>query len=316
MKNQMFKSPLEKVVQDQKLNLILKEIRNRVARRNRFWIAKEDVCHVRKAFCSAIELGEKELYSFAQELIHAMIDCPASFFVEVWGRCPQKRHREIQKNQVRIQESFDHLRAHCACDSHLASLYAPICWCGAKTISIASFVKGVAERENTFGIRMLSTRIKTPASIAYKVTDMLFDIDRMFRRDKILNRYSQILKDMYGIKIITTDFNALQKTLEWFKEFHRHEILETKDYLGSKKKKSGFEAYKFIIQRPHQVIEIQLQTEAMLERETLGFRENHHTYKEKQLRMRAQLGNRYMNVYNTLQVLLCSRGTYCRDLAV
>ena len=121
---------------------------------------------------------------------------------------------------------------------------------------------------------------------------------------------------MYGIKIITNDLDSLQKTIRWFKGYPQHELLETKDYLGSNKKRSGFEAYKLIIQRPHQLFEIQLQTEAMLERETLGFRENHSTYKEKQLRMRAQLGNRYMNVYNTLQVLLCSSGTYCRDLAV
>jgi len=195
---------------------------------------------------------------------------------------------------------------------HRSFLHAPVCWCGEKTLSVASFVKGVVEKENPFGIRLISTRTKTPSNLAYKVADILFDIDKMFRRDKVLNRYSQVVKDVYGIKVITKDLTALQKTIQWFHGRHRHELLEVKDYLGPKRKKSGFEAYKIAIQRNHQVFEVQLQTETMLERENIGFRENHLTYKERQMHLRAQLGKRYEEIYRTLEILFCSDGTDCQ----
>ena len=162
---------------------------------------------------------------------------------------------------------------------------------------------------------MISTRIKSPSNLAYKVADILFDIDRMFHRDKVLNQYSQVVKDVYGIKVITRDLATLQKTIQWFQALPLHELLETKDYLGPRKKKSGFEAYKIAIQRNHQVFEVQLQTETMLERETLGFRENHLTYKERQMRLRAKLGKRYEEVYKALEILFCSDGTDCQELA-
>jgi ppGpp synthetase/RelA/SpoT-type nucleotidyltranferase len=170
-------------------------------------------------------------------------------------------------------------------------------------------------KENRFGIRLISTRIKAPSNIAYKVADILFDIDKMFRRDKILNRYSQIVKDLYGMKIVTEDPKSLGKVIRWLKELPPHELLEAKDYLGPRKKKSGFEAYKIAIQRGHQVFEVQLQTDAMLARENIGFRENHLTYKERQMRLRAKLGKRYEEVYKALEILLCSDGTYCQELA-
>src|SRR4030042_1174959 len=192
---------------------------------------------------------------------------------------------------------------------------SPRIWCGEKTLSIASFVKGVVEGENPFGIHLISTRIKTPSNLAYKVADILFDIDKMFRRDKVLNQYSQVIKDVYGIKVITKDLTVLQKTIQWFHGRPRHEFVEVKDYLLRRKKKSGFEAYKIAIQRNHQVFEVQLQTEAMLEREILGFQENHLTYKERQLRLRAKLGKRYEEVYKALEILLCSDGTDCQELA-
>ena len=313
MARPLFKSPLEKVVQDQKLTQILEAMRNSIHRNEEFQIEKEDVCHVREVFCDAIEAGEKGLYTFTQNLADGMLGCKVSLFSEVWGRCIHKEHGGIQKSQTRLSGSFRDLMG--GGDSHRSSLHAPLCWCGEKTLSIASFVKGVVEKENPLGIHLISTRIKSPSNLAYKVADILFDIDRMFHRDKVLNQYSQVVKDVYGIKVITRDLATLQKTIQWFQALPLHELLETKDYLGLRRKKSGFEAYKIAIQRNHQVFEIQLQTETMLERETIGFRENHLTYKERQMRLRAKLGMPYEEVYKALEILLCSDGTYCQELA-
>jgi len=313
MARPLFRSPLEKVVQDPKLTQILEAMRNSIHRNEGFQIEKEDVCHVREVFCAAIEAGERGLYNFTQDLADEMLGCGVSLFSEVWGRCIHKEHGGIQKSQTRLRESFGDLNGEG--DSYRSFLHAPICWCGEKTLSIASFVKGVVEGENPFGIHLISTRIKTPSNLAYKVADILFDIDKMFRRDKILNRYSQIVKDVYGIKVITKDLTALQKTIQWFYGRDRHELLEVKDYLGPRRKRSGFEAYKIAIQQNHQVFEVQLQTEAMFQRENLGFRENHLTYKERQMRLRGKLGKRYEDVYRTLEILFCCAGTDCQGLS-
>ncbi len=313
MTRSLFRSPLEKTVQDPNLTRILEVMRNSIHRNEEFQIEKEDVGHVREIFCAAIEAGERGLYNFTQDLADGMLGCRVSLFSEVWGKCIHKEHGGIQKSQTRLQGSFRDLNGEG--DSHRSFLHAPLCWCGEKTVSIVSFVKGVAEEENLFGIHLISSRIKTPSDLAYKVADILFDIDEMFRRDKILNRYSQIVKDVYGIKVITRDLLALQRTIQWFYRLPRQEILEAKDYLGLRRKKSGFQAYKFVIQRNHQVYEVQLQTDAMLERENLGFPENHLTYKERQMRLRARLGKRYEEVYKTLEILFCSDGTDCQKLA-
>jgi len=308
----LFRSPLEKVVQDQKLTRILEAMRNSIHRNEEFQIEKEDVCHVREVFCAAIEAGERGLYNFTQDLADGMLGCGVSLFSEVWGRCIHKEHGGIQKSQTRLSGSFRDLNGEG--DSHRSFLHAPACWCGEKTLSVASFVKGVVEEKNLFGIHLISSRIKTPSDLAYKVADIVFDIDKMFRRDKILNRYSQVVKDVYGIKVITRDLVTLQRTIQWFYGLPRQEILEAKDYLGLRKKKSGYQAYKLVIQRNHQVFEVQLQTDAMLERENLGFLENHLTYKERQMRLRAKLGKRYEEVYKALDILFCSNGTTCKGL--
>ena len=99
---------------------------------------------------------------------------------------------------------------------------------------------------------------KPPSNLAYKVADILFDIDKMFHRDKLLNQYSQVVKDVYGIKVITRDLVILQKTIQRLQGLSHHELLEAKDYLGPRKKKSGFEAYKIVMQRNHLVFEVQL----------------------------------------------------------
>ena len=207
----LFRSPLEKVVQYPKLSRILETMRNSIHCNEEFQIEKEDVCHVREVFCASIETGERGLYDFTQNLADRMLGCGVSLFSEVWGRCIHKEHGGIQRSQTRLQGSFGDLNE--GGDSDRSFLHAPVCWCGEKTLSVASFVKGYVERENPLGIRLISTRIKTPSNLAYKVADILFDIDKMFRRDKILNRYSQIVKDVYGMKIVIEDPKSLKKVI-------------------------------------------------------------------------------------------------------
>jgi hypothetical protein len=306
MRRPLYRSPLEKVVHDPKLTQILEAMRNSIHLYDELQISREDVCHVRKAFSTAIETGERGLYTFAQDLADEILGGKVFLFSEVWGRCFHREHRGIQKSQTRLLGSFRDLYGER--DSDRSFFHAPLCWCGEKTSSIASFVKGMVKNENPLGIQLISTRIKTPSNLAYKVADILFDIDKMFRRDKVLNRYSQIVKDVYGIKIITTDFKFLKKGIQWFERLPCDGFFEVKDYLGPKRKKSGFKAYKLVLQKNDQIFEVQLQTQTMFERENIGFRENHLTYKERQMRLRARLGERYEELQKALEILLCLNG--------
>ena len=307
-----FRSPLEKVVQDPKLTQILEAMRSSIQCSDELLVSRGDVRHVREVFSAAIEAGERGLYTFAHDLTDRMLGCKVFLFSEVWGRCVHREHRGIQKSQTRLPGSFRDLYEEG--DSDRSLLHTPVCWCGEKTLSIASFVKGVVKTENPLGIQLISTRIKTPSNLAYKVADILFDIDKMFRRDKIVNRYSQIVKDAYGIKIITGDFQSVENGIQWFKRLPGHQLYEVKDYLGPKRKKSGFEAYKLVLLKNDQMFEVQLQTQTMFELENMGFGENHLTYKERQMRLRARLGKRYEELQKTLEMLLCSNGTSSKGI--
>jgi hypothetical protein len=108
----------------------------------------------------------------------------------------------------------------------------------------------------------------------------------------------------------------MEKLIQWFEGLHPQGLLESKDYLGSRKKKRGFEAYKLVIQRICQIFEVQLQTKVMFEWENIGFQENHLTYKERQMRLRARLGKQYGEIRNALEILLCSNGTNCEELGL
>jgi len=58
MKKQMVKSPLEMVVQDKKLTMILEQMRDTIKHAGELLIPKEDVCHMREVFCAAVEAGK------------------------------------------------------------------------------------------------------------------------------------------------------------------------------------------------------------------------------------------------------------------
>ena len=115
-------------------------------------------------------------------------------------------------------------------------------------------------------------------------------------------------------KVITGDFQSVKNGVQWFERLSSHQLLEVKDYLGPKRKKSGFEAYKLVLQQNDQMFEVQLQTQTVLERENMGFRENHLTYKERQMRLRARLGKRYEELQKALEMLLCSNGTISKGM--
>lgn len=297
-------SPLSEVVRDRRFNVILSSIRTAVQRGEPITIGPRDVNYIRRTFHLGLALGEKRLHELAHTILTGLAP-EASIQTDfvVWGRCSKPTHAELLKSSTAIDYSLRDLIARP--DAELSKTYAPTCArCGLRAHEILSFVQQRPNPVPPAGLVLLSTRIKTTSNLCYKVADMVFDIDRMFRHDKIYGQFSQVVTDVYGMKVILKTGSQIAPVLQWLRNVPGLTTLEEKDYLGGRKKKSGFEVYKMIAKRKKQLFEIQLQSKLMFEREEPTLSASHRTYKEKQMRDRRKLGKEYVDLYRALTKLL------------
>lgn len=296
----MSESLLSLVLQDEKVSSVLDNLRKSAQEGKPFHVESEDIAYVQQKFQDGIATGEKGLHELSFELLRnfgTLSDAKTSLIV--WGRCPDKHHPNIVKSYTKIDLS--QVLSSKYMDSMIAWTHSPICkMCGKKTNTIASFNQYKFDHKFPSGIKLMLSRIKTTSNVCYKIADMVFDIDRMFQRDKIVNRYTQALTDMYGIKLVFSTNDNIFSALSYFRSQSDIEIIEEKDYLDKKRKKSGYEAYKLTIKKNDQLFEIQLQTNRMLETEKSSLTANHRTYKEKQMEERRQLGSAYQSFYDIL----------------
>ena len=306
----MSHSLLSLVIQDEKVASVLSNLRQSVQNGNEFHIEPEDISYMQKKFQSGIASGEKGLHDLSFHIIHSLASLTdVKTTLIVWGRCPDQHHPDIVKSHTQVQ--LGEVLTSKYMDSMIAWTHSPVCkMCKKKTNTIASFNQYKFDQNFPSGLKILLSRIKTTSNVCYKIADMVFDIDRMFQRDKIVNRYTQALTDMYGIKMAFSQKEHIFKALEYFKNQEDMEVLDEKSYLGENRKKSGYEAYKIILKKNEQLFEIQLQTSRMLDTERSTLTANHKTYKEKQMEERRQLGDAYQNFYDVLiQIFSSSQDT-------
>jgi hypothetical protein len=297
-------SPLYEAVRDQRFNEILGLIRRAVHLGQPITIDPKEVDYIRRTFHKGLLLGERRLHELAQRLLQVFgTDGKTKTAFVVWGRCSKPTHAELLKETVVISRPETELYQQP--DSKFSDEHAPVCpRCGLKTAGILSFVQYKPEPTPESGLVLLSTRIKTTSNLCYKVADMVFDIDRMFQHDKIHGQFSQIVTDVYGVKLIFRNENQIVDALKKIHQSSEFSTLDEKDYLGLRKKKSGFEVYKLITKWKEQLFEIQVQSRAMYEREETNLPASHRTYKEKQMADRRKLGKEYLELYRVLTQLL------------
>ncbi len=294
------------VLRDEKVNLILNHLRSSVHDDRPFHIRSSDISYIKKKFQEGIQVGEKKLHEFSFELINKLANMQdAVTTLIVWGRCSNPEHRDINKSYTNIK--WGEVFSAKYIDSIITWAHSPTCKvCHQKTNTIASFYQYKFDKDFPSGLKTMLSRIKTTSNICYKITDMVFDIDRMFQRDKIVNKYAQVLTDVYGIKMAFQGVHHIHQTIDFLRSQENLKILDEKNYIGENRKKSGFEAYKITLERETQIFEIQLQTLQMLETERSNLTVNHRTYKEKQMEERKKLGDRYQNLYDVLIQLFAS----------
>lgn len=297
-------SPLAVVVRNQRINSILSSIRIAIANRSPITIAPGSIQYMKEKFNEGLKHGERSLQILAMGLCEDFYSTDHfKITLIVWGRCFDQRHPKIIKSYHRVQP--EEVVSETYSDARAAWMHVPVCpICHKKSNAVASFHQFQNLSHHPSGLKRMLSRIKTTSNICYKVTDMAFDIDRMFHRDKIYNEYSQQVTDIYGLKLCFETIDEIMHARAYFDQHADIQIVEEKNYLGSLRKSSGYETFKMVVKKDFQLIEIQMQTHDMMERERKTQETSHQTYKERQLEDRRRLGPAYMNVYNALWTML------------
>lgn len=181
---------------------------------------------------------------------------------------------------------------------------------------VANFVEYEPSAANAFRVTKVLSRIKAEQELWNKVTDEIFDLDRLFARDKQLRKLSRYVKDVFGIKILTEDADSARAlhshltTWRWTdsdvdmlhmdglpedrRALRSMEYLEVKDYLSQGAgKNSGWTAIKSVVRWWDQTFELQIQPLPNYYREQERFtRESHRSFKLSREQFREDVAQR------------------------
>ncbi|MBS1991358.1 MAG: hypothetical protein JSS86_25035 [Cyanobacteria bacterium SZAS LIN-2] len=152
----------------------------------------------------------------------------------------------------------------------------------------ANFIEYIPEKRTPIGVNRLTSRVKAEEELWNKVTDEIFQIDKLVTKDKHLRHYSKYVKDIFGIKIVCDDVPTCMRVHEKLRgitvagpHWDRLDLefvpmpsegrkpsdplldfIETKDYLTGppeKMKKTGWRAMKSVTKWQGRLFEIQVQ---------------------------------------------------------
>ncbi len=193
---------------------------------------------------------------------------------------------------------------------------------------VANFVEyEPSEGSNAFKVTKLLSRIKAEQELWNKVADEIFDLDRLFARDKQLKRFSRYVKDVFGLKLLTEDVASARTlhshltTWRWtdddifalnlpdlpddLRPLRCLEFVEIKDYLSQGSgKNSGWTAIKSVVRWWDQTFELQVQPLPNYYREQERFtRESHRSFKLSREQLREEMAKR-LPLYGFMRELL------------
>ena len=187
---------------------------------------------------------------------------------------------------------------------------------------VANVVEYQPTGPNEKGIQKIISRIKAEEELWNKVVDEIFGLDLLVKRDKELRHMSKYVKDVFGIKMVVGSaqeaalLHEALTSLRWSPaqlavkglspdEPHASmRFIETKDYLHSQSKESGWEALKSVVVWGGRVFEIQVQplSNFWREREHLT-KESHAGFKSRREQVREQIAH-HLPLFGFYQKLL------------
>lgn len=269
------------------------------------------VQEIQHAFRRLVRRGEERLHQLSQLLAVALFDAPYDLVSVVVGQDGTRGERFTLSQPIRKSQLYG------LTDRDLGQrLLGRVRferengWEAARLI--ANAVEYVPAEPNPLGIHKIMSRIKAEAEIWNKVVDEIFEVDAVVERDKELRHLSRYVKDVFGLKVVVSDVDAIRPVMERLRELRwspeqlrdhrardtaacrRLSFLETKDYVhGEHLKDSGWKAVKSVVKWWDRVFEIQVQPlpNYYRERERIT-RESHAAFKERRERLRDELGQR------------------------
>jgi hypothetical protein len=162
---------------------------------------------------------------------------------------------------------------------------------------VSNVIEYHSTQQNEFGIHRLISRVKAEEEIWNKVVDELFRIDELVKRDKQLLHMSRFVKDVFGVKIVVGNnkeavrLQDMLVRLTWGEDLGQQiQFIETKEYLDTAGKQSGWQAIKSVVHWRGATIEIQIQTLSnfLSEKQRLT-RESHQGFKARRELLRDKI---------------------------
>jgi hypothetical protein len=338
-------SPLAMLVRDQRTNRLLAQVagyldRLRAAKatatngdRPKLALSLAEVNYAREQWETGVLSGEQRLYDLATLLAQVLLGTERLQRVARIVAGPKEEEESTGEARIVIEETISRERLQKTTDFGLthaiASRYRYRRHEGGeygKLYARASFLE-MRPLQAVVGtpVTRVLTRVKANAALWNKVTDALFDVDRLVKRDKILNARSKYIKDVFGIKVLIhhkEDTYQVEDAISGVcfgaealahlglpPEATQLQLIERKDYLGDEggvRKDTGWEAVKNVYQWCGHVFEIQIQTEANYALEVWDLSDtSHRTFEMQRRRLRRELEEKIPH-YRAIRRLLKS----------
>ncbi|MGE0704289.1 MAG: hypothetical protein AB7F99_02055 [Vicinamibacterales bacterium] len=285
-----------------------RQIVARPSERHTFVFSRGGLRDVRAAFARTIRHGEERLHRVCELLGEAFLEAEYALQSVVIGEVTSTKERFTLVQSISPHELYSQTDLDLG-TRQLRRLryYDGRHWSGAALV--ANFVEYQPARMNKWLIHKLTSRIKAEEQIWNKVVDSIFGLDRLVRLDKQLRHLNRYVKDVFGVKMIVGDVDAVQSlhaallAVRWdASTLARHrvpvgpsttslELVEVKDYLARRgRKASGWEAIKSVFRWWDTTIEIQIQPLRNFQQERERFtRESHAGFKARREAVRNQI---------------------------
>jgi hypothetical protein len=275
-----------------------------------FEFSRARLADVRTAFARMIRSGEEKLHRVCELLCETFLDSTYTLQSVVIGEVETTRERftlvkSISPGELYSQTDLDlgnrqlqRLRYHDGTAWSRASL-------------VANVVEYQPAGMNKWGVHKFISRIKAEEQIWNKVVDSIFGLDQLVRSDKQLRHLGGFVKDVFGVKAVVGDPEAVRALHEALLQLRwtpaalaKHgvpslpttsklEFIEVKDYMAQwGRKQTGWEAIKSVFRWWDSMIEVQVQPlwNYHQEREYLT-RESHAGFKERRETLRNQIAS-------------------------
>jgi hypothetical protein len=273
-----------------------------------FEFSRAQLAEVRTAFARTIRRGEEKLHRVCELLCDTFFDSAYTLQSVVIGEVETTKERFtlvkiISPGELYSQTDLDlgnrqlrRLRYHDGAAWSHAAL-------------VANVVEYQPAGMNQWSIHKVISRIKAEEQIWNKVVDTIFGFDRLVRSDKQLRHLGSFVKDVFGVKVVVGDPEAVRALheallkLRWkpgvlakhgvpvLRSTSHLEFIEVKDYMAKVgRKETGWEAIKSVFQWWDSTIEVQVQPlwNYHQEREYLT-RESHAGFKARREALRNQI---------------------------